>query len=221
MASPISHIIYAKKYFDAIESGSLLKNNSDKEKFSCSFGKIDKDEFFLGCLFPDIRRIDEGVSRKDTHLKFYPLDLDFFGLNSFEAGWKFHLFCDMRRDEILNGKKINFYKNADELSGLSGKILEDKLVYSDYDNWEKLTGYLNNPPYFETVETVNKNTYNLWYAILAKYLERQPDAKSISSYLVKQPRFAERKKNIIEMVERLEKNKAVVGILENISDRIV
>ena len=98
MAAPISHIVYAKRYFE--------KNPST----------INKDEFILGCLFPDIRRVSENIKRKDTHIpeeilenvtsikKRNSIDLDFTGLTSFQAGWKFHLYCDMKREEILKNK---------------------------------------------------------------------------------------------------------------------
>ena len=84
MASQIAHIVYAKKYFEKYPS------------------TINKDEFILGCVFPDMRRIDGNIKRKDTHRHYDPLDLDFSGMTAFEAGWKFHLYCDMKREEILN-----------------------------------------------------------------------------------------------------------------------
>ena len=68
MACPVAHIIYVDKYF---------------AKYSSA---INKDEFILGCTFPDIRRIDEKIKRKETHLRFDPIDLDFSGFTPFQAG---------------------------------------------------------------------------------------------------------------------------------------
>lgn len=118
MASQIAHIVYAQKYLDQLEVNGRNERNRPPEKF-------DWDEFLLGAVFPDIRRIDANIKRRDTHLRFDPLDLDFSGLTSFEAGWKFHLYCDMRREEILNGYKFYSLKHAADFYGLSAKLLED------------------------------------------------------------------------------------------------
>jgi len=44
--------------------------------------------------------ITENIKRSDTHSVFSPIDLNFSGLSSFQAGWKFHLYCDIKREEI-------------------------------------------------------------------------------------------------------------------------
>src|SRR5512135_2285635 len=121
MASQVAHIIYAQKYFERHPSHD-----------------IDRDEFMLGCTFPDIRRIDPSVKRKETHLCHECLDMDFSNLTSFEAGWKFHLYCDMKREEILN--KYDFYsiRHAGDFANLAAKLLEDELAYESYNNWEKV-----------------------------------------------------------------------------------
>lgn len=209
MASQVSHIIYAKRYFDQIESGAVEN----------TFGKLKKDEFLLGCVFPDIRLIDENVKRKETHLKYPVLDLDFSGLTSFEAGWKFHLYCDMRREEILN--KYNFYsfeKSAD-LSGRPAKFLEDEVIYGKYNNWEKLVHYFNNPPIIDTGLDISKETLHLWYAILAKYIEAKPDIKSIRIFLSK-IRLTH-KEEIIGALSEIEKDRKIIEILEKVCREVV
>jgi hypothetical protein len=211
MASQISHIVYAKRYFDSLE---LVGNG----KFD---GKINKDEFILGCTFPDIRRIDKRIKRKDTHLKFPKLDLDFSGLTSFEAGWKFHLYCDMRREEILN--KYNFYviSGATDFFGNIAKRLEDELAYDEYNNWEKVVNYFNNPPFLEDNLLVDKETYNLWYAILAKYMEKKPDDKANRTFISKLSNFSNKVDDIILCVNKLRENKKAVEILKKVKDEII
>ncbi|MDQ1283766.1 MAG: hypothetical protein QG620_114 [Patescibacteria group bacterium] len=212
MASQVSHIVYAKKYFDRLDKMGTDDNNIPPEN-------LNRDEFLLGCVFPDIRRIDDNIKRKDTHLRFPVLDLNFEGLSSFEAGWKFHLFCDMRREEILN--KYDFYslKYAADLYNHPAKMLEDEIVYENYNNWEKITGYFNNPPYFDSGVGVTKETFYLWYAILAKYVEGKPDDRSIRIFLNKQPRLA--LNEIMVSVEELRKNKKAVEILGKVCLEIV
>lgn len=221
MASQIAHIIYAQKYFDALETGKLEKKLSVEDKLNSPLGKLDRDEFLLGCIFPDIRRIDESIKRKDTHLKFEPLDLNFNHLNSFQAGWKFHLFCDMKREDILN--KYNFYSLPGTVDFVSqpAKMLEDELFYDDYNNWEKLYNYFNHPPFINTGLNINQESFYLWYAIVAKYLEKKPDEKSIRIFLSKQPSVAPKIDGIIDLISKLKKNKKIIELLEKVREKIV
>lgn len=203
MASQISHIIYAKKYFDKYPS------------------TINKDEFILGCVFPDIRRIEENIKRKDTHRHYDPLDLDFTSMTAFEAGWKFHLYCDMKREEILN--KYGFYSlpEAESFWHLPAKIMEDEIVYDVYNNWEKLVHYFNNVPFIKTGMNVSQETFSLWYAILAKYIERKPDSKAMRIFLSKQPSLAEKADDIVQSIDALRKNNKVTDILAKVTEEIV
>ena len=203
MASQITHIIYSKKYFDKYPS------------------TINKDEFILGCVFPDIRRIDGKIMRKDTHRHYDPLNLDFKDLSAFEAGWKFHLYCDMKREEILN--KYGFYSlpETEEFWRLPAKMLEDEISYSIYNNWEKLVHYFNNAPIIRNGINVSQETFSLWYAIVAKYIEKNPDNKSMRIFLSKQPSLAEKVDGVIESVDKLRKDKKAVEILKRVAEEIV
>jgi len=219
MASQIAHIVYARKYFDLLDAEGL--NDIDDEKLLlASVEKINRDEFILGCVFPDIRRIDESIKRGDTHLKFEPLDLNFSGLTSFEAGWKFHLYCDMRREEILN--KVGFYllEKTEKLFGQPAKMLEDELVYDDCDNWEKLCSYFNNAPHFDSKISVTSETMGLWYAIVSKYMEKKPDDRTMRIFLSKQ-KYSIQLEEIVGLVDKLRKNEKVVEILRKVKDEIV
>lgn len=211
MASQIAHIVYAKKYFDILEV-------SGTNHFS---GKINRDEFLLGCTFPDIRRIDKNLKRKDTHLKFSKLDLDFSGLTSFEAGWKFHLYCDMRREEILN--KYDFYSlsGTTDFFGDINKRLEDEIVYDEYNNWEKVINFFNNPIFPDIKLPVSSETYNLWYAMLAKHFEKKPDNKTQKIFLSKIPSFSKKTDEMVELISKLRENKKAVEILRKIKDEII
>ncbi|PIR73838.1 MAG: hypothetical protein COU40_00355 [Candidatus Moranbacteria bacterium CG10_big_fil_rev_8_21_14_0_10_35_21] len=204
MASPVSHIIYAKKYLE-----------------KHPMNKADEEMFFLGCLFPDIRRIDPKISRKETHLFFPDLNLDANGLDSFHFGWKFHLYCDMKREEILNRKNFYSLKNTKDFWGISAKSLEESLIYSEYNNWEKLINFLNNAPFIETSINVSRETFGLWYAILAKYFEKKPDQKSVRIFLAKQPALSEINRDIVRSMDKLGKNGKVIEILSRVKDEII
>ncbi|HDZ85376.1 MAG TPA: hypothetical protein ENH35_02395 [Candidatus Moranbacteria bacterium] len=218
MASVVAHIIYAEKYF---------------EKYPSS--EINKDEFILGCVFPDIRRVDKSIKRKETHLCFDPIDLDFDGLTSFQAGWKFHLYCDMRREAILN--KYDFYSLDDttDLGHQPAKGLEDEIVYDDYKNWEKIVNYFNNPPEVSNLVGVSpastcgdllstrggQETIELWYAIIARYIEKKPDSKAMKIFLSKQLGFADTAGNVAEVVDKLRKDGKVIEALNKVKEEIV
>lgn len=221
MASQVAHIVYAKKYFEALESGALNKNSDSGEKVSYPLGKMNKDEFLLGCVFPDIRRIDENIKRKETHLRFDPLDLDFSGLTPFQAGWKFHLYCDMKREKILNEAGFYNIKNAEDLYAQPAKLLEDEIIYNEYNNWEKLKNYFNNPPLIDTGIEISHATYNLWYAMLAKYITIKPDIKSMRTFLRKQSRLPASLDELIKKIILLRQDKKVIKILESIPQKII
>lgn len=203
MASQVAHIIYAVEFFK--------KNPST----------INKDEFILGCVFPDIRRIDESIKRKDTHWCFSPLDLNFSGLSPFQAGWKFHLYCDMKREEILNKYKFYLLENTASFEGVANKLIEDEFVYDEYNNWEKLKHLFNNPPKIDTGLDISRETFELWYAINAKYIEKKPDNKTIHILLTKMPTLINKADEISRSIDNLRKNEKVIKILGRVKDEIV
>ena len=193
MASQIAHVIYAQKY--------LEKNPRKGGEF-----------FILGTLFPDLRRVAKGLARKDTHMRFEKIDLDFEGMDLFDAGWKFHAWCDMRREEILN--KYNFYslRGANAIDP-TAKLVEDELVYDKYKNWEKLRYVLNNPPIIKTSLDVSQETIEHWYAILAKYFQKKPDDKTMKIFLSKQSSLKSEIAEIIDGVRKLRENQKATEIL--------
>jgi len=203
MASQVAHIIYAEKYFKKYPS------------------KINRDEFILGCVFPDIRRIDENVKRKMTHRAFDPLDLNFEGLTSFQAGWKFHLYCDMKREEILNKYKFYELEYTADFWHHPSKMLEDELIYDEYENWEKLAHYFNSAPHIEAGIGVSQETFSLWYAILAKYVESKPGDRSMRVFLSKQRNLSEMVNELAEAIDKLRKNDKVGEILKKVAEEIV
>lgn len=213
MASEISHIVYDNAFFLKLDSGKI--SNS-----TWTTGKINREEFILGSIFPDIRRIG-NIKRRDTHLYFPKIDLDFSGLDSFHAGWKFHLYCDMRREEILN--KYNFYslEQANIISSQASKNLEDELIYDDYNNWEKMSLYFQNPPYFPALPSVDEATFRLWYSVVSTYISQKPNNKTVRAFLLKQQNYSEKLDVLTKKLDELRKNKKVVEILLKVKEEII
>jgi hypothetical protein len=202
MASQISHVVYSKKYLEQHPA-------------------MNADLFLLGTLLPDIRRVTDEVKRKDTHIVYQELDLEFKGLSPFEAGYRFHLWCDMRREEILN--KYDFYslKYAAEIGHLPAKLLEDEVVYEKYNNWEKLCWLLDNPPEIKTALSVSQETIERWFAVNAKYFEKKPEDKTLRAFLFKQRKLRKISNEIIDVVGKLRNNSKVVEILKKVSEEIM
>lgn len=203
MASQVAHIVYAEKYFEKYPS------------------TIDKDQFLLGCVFPDIRRIDPKVKRRDTHLILGALNLDFSYLDSFHAGWKFHLYCDMRREEILNALGFYAEEGSAAMLNLPAKLLEDELLYGQYLNWEKVTQYFRDTPIVDSGINVSRETFELWYAIVAKYIEVCPNSRTMGIFLSKQPDLAPISREVVGLVDKLRENDKVIELLQKVADGIV
>lgn len=205
MASQIAHIVYAKKYL---------------EKFPMT--ETEKEQFLLGCVFPDIRRVDGTIPREATHMRFAPVDLNFKNLSPFEAGWKFHLFCDMRREEILRNEKFYALKSRKSEKWLQpAKMVEDELLYDRYNNWEKLVGYFNDPPKIDTGLKISQESFNLWYAMVARYIERKPDERSVHIFLLKQRGLPGKVDEIVEKMGSIWENDDAVEILSKIYEKII
>jgi hypothetical protein len=202
MAFQISHVVYAKKYLDQHPA-------------------MNADLFLLGTLLPDIRRVTDEVKRKDTHIVYPELDLEFKGLSPFEAGYRFHLWCDMRREEILNKYDFYSFKYAAEIGHLPAKLLEDEIVYEKYNNWEKLRWLLDNPPEIKTDLSVSQETIERWYSVNAKYFEKKPDHKTLKAFLFKQRKLRKISDEIIDVVGKLRNNSKVVEILKKVSEEIL
>lgn len=213
MASEIAHIVYNNVFFQKLDLGEV-------ENLILPENKINREEFMLGSIFPDIRRIG-NIKRSDTHLYFPRVDLDFSGLDSFHAGWKFHLYCDMKREEILN--KYNFYslERASIISSQASKNLEDELVYNDYGNWEKMSLYFQDPPYFPVLPNINEATFRLWYSIVSTYITQQPNNKTIRLFLIKQQNYSEKVGALTQKLDEFRKNKKIREILVKIKDEII
>jgi len=127
----------------------------------------------------------------------------------------------MKREEILNAHKFYEIAGAGDFYGQAAKSLEDELVYDEYNNWEKIRHYFNNPPRIENGINVEIETFNLWYAILSKYFEKKPDEKSLRIFFTKQPHHQSNINELMESTFSLGKNKKAVEILEKVSEEIV
>ena len=84
-----------------------------------------------------------------------------------------------------------------------------------------MQSYFNNAPHISSNINVSRETFGLWYAILAKYLEKEPDEKSTRAFISKQPALALNADEIMKSIDRLEKNKKAAEILKKVKEEIV
>jgi hypothetical protein len=71
------------------------------------------------------------------------------------------------------------------------------------------------------IDVISRETLELWYALIAKYVEKKPDDKSMHIFLSKQPALVEKADKMIESVERLRRKEKAVEILGSVVDEIV
>lgn len=202
MASQIAHIVYADQYLKKFPS---IAN---------------KDEFYLGVCFPDIRRVS-NLTREQTHQHFKNLDLYFKNLSSFEAGWKFHVWCDLRRNELLRDYKLWDIKVISQVSFFAYYFLEDQLVWNKHKNWETICNIYHNPVYIKLFKQLNRQDWNFWFKIVGDYIANPPTAESIRKFCKLQPALATKADSLVEEVERLKQDQKVMEIFGRLYGEMV
>jgi hypothetical protein len=103
----------------------------------------------------------------------------------------------------------------------AAKLLEDEIIYCEYNNWEKVKSYFNNPPFIATDVDVDAQTFKLWYAILAKYIEKPLNEKSIRIFTSKVLESFEGREEIMKSINELKKNEKVLEILRKVKNEII
>lgn len=202
MAFLVSHVVYTDRF---------LKKNP---------GVGNGQEFLLGVLFPDIQKVS-NVTREQTHNKFRELDLKFEGLSSFEAGWKFHVWCDLRRNEIIRDCGFVDIIKSKKYNYFSYFLLEDQIIWEKYGNWETLSLFLRNAPFRDLFEELSNEDWTFWYEAVADFISEKPNKNSIAKILRKTPNLAGKVEKITAEIEELEKDKKMVEFLKGIHLKII
>ena len=81
--------------------------------------------------------------------------------------------------------------------------------------------YFNNIPLINSGIDISQETLELWYAIVAKYIEKKPDSKLMKIFILKQPRLANFAEDIVKTIDKLRKDDKVVEILRKVKEEIV
>ncbi len=191
MPTPISHIVLTEKLY---------------EKY---FFEKDRKNFYIGTCFPDIRR-NAGLKREKLHTQGVEIEDVLNEKNSFIAGLKMHSLVDEVSKKYF--KKTKIYKLCPEgkYKIHSLKVLEDKLCYSEIQNWKEFSDYLDTVLPEELEFGVDQRIIQNWHTTLQKYFSQKPDRNSIHE-LFRRVSYSEDDCNEINrLVDLLEEDENII-----------
>lgn len=162
MAAPITHIVLTDKIYQDV------------------FGDKDKEKFFIGTCFPDIRYV-ANVSRNETHFKNANLN-QIKKDGPFWAGLKFHSYLDQKRDEYLSKTKLSSLVPESDQVDRATKLFEDQLLYSKVKDWSEYLKYLSSIVDDQAIFGLEKKEITNWQKLLQRYFSNKPNNLSVRSF---------------------------------------
>ena len=133
---------------------------------------VDKDAFLVGTSFPDIRYLG-GISRTTTHFKgLEGKKLGSGGETSFEAGRRFHVLIDKKREIFM--RKNDAYRFIDEgpLKTQMLKLVEDRILFERLSEKFKPAVIFHRSYEEEYAYGVSAQSIEKWHDILSNYLDQ-------------------------------------------------
>ncbi|MBU2564135.1 hypothetical protein KKA23_00925 [Patescibacteria group bacterium] len=197
MATPITHIVLTEKVFN--------KYFSDKNK----------EDFYIGTIFPDIRYLGV-IDRDKTHFPLKCLKLEDIKKeqNSFIAGLKFHSLIDDIREKFVKSKDIYLLIPESKYKIQTLKILEDELYYNKVNNWKQFINFLDNILPEELSFNIKEKDIGRWHNILQDYFSQKPDKQTIWNF-ANGLNFSEESKNeIIDLIKQIRLNDKIKHVIE-------
>lgn len=199
MAAPITHIVLANKVWNK------------------SLSSFSKKDFLIGTSFPDIRYL-KVIDRNNTHFKDLFLE-DIKNDNSFMAGVKFHSIVDEVREAYMVSQNIYSYFPKSKYITQSLKLLEDELLYENFDEWNNLIKDFNDIPYGQIKIDLDKLYIEKWYSLLQEYFSTKPTPQ-VREKFIKEIGFTSedaQEMNIIihEAISNQKIRDIILGLYEN------
>ncbi len=152
MPAPITHLAVTERLFDDL------------------FNDKNRREFFIGSLFPDIRKI-KGTERERTHINDVSLE-EICLEDSFMAGLKLHSLID-----IAWNKMFSSWERSNSL-----KLFEDQLFYKETHCLKEAVDYLGEVLPQEMTMGFNREDVFLWHSALRHYMSKKPDKETIREF---------------------------------------
>jgi len=161
MPGPITHIVLTDKIFDRFFDG------------------MDRKDFFIGTLFPDIRYL-KVIERSKTHIEGIGL-IDILNEDSFTAGLKFHSIIDDARRKFISEHDIYAPYETAEHPSMMFKIAEDMFFYDFIEDWSQYISFFDHISPAERSFAIPEETLQNWHSIVQQYLKYLPGEKTIKA----------------------------------------
>jgi hypothetical protein len=195
MAAPITHIVLANKIYEQ------------------KFPQQNKQEFFVGTSFPDIRYLGV-IERDETHRG--PESIEAIqGMSSFEAGVNFHQLVDNKREKYLQEHAVYDLVSNTDLIILAVKLLEDEIIYNNILDWQEYASFFTHALKQEIAYGIEQKDIQRWHKLLSSYISHKPNSESRKNLLLELGFSTESAKKINTTVQSLAENKKLVGIVND------
>lgn len=142
-----------------------------------------KHEFFLGSLFPDIRRL-ANVPRSQTHyqLEDCALPVILQEATAFVAGTKFHSLVDLKRQQFYVSQNIyDRYTTIPNFNSLL-KIYEDLVLYSKVKHLSEYLTYFSDLGDLSKFSPIPSEIVIAWYTALRTYFAIPVSPESVREF---------------------------------------
>jgi hypothetical protein len=184
------------------------------EKYLRQNPRRDFKKFILGTIFPDIRYFAK-VDRDLTHKKFKPA-LNLSRLDSFKAGWKFHIYIDSQWNKIVRSSFLyERYQNDRRNAWTSAKIIEDRIDYKKINDVGRCLRVIKNPGSGTTLH-IPREKIKFYYSMTADYLMTK-NYKAYTRQIFNQESIAA----IRNKTEEMKRDKELAEFLSRIVERIL
>ncbi len=193
MAAQITHIVYGRKVFE--RQKGLLWN-----------------EFVIGTLFPDIRYLAK-IDRNSTHV-FHTSEEEIPKNDSFSAGKYVHCLIDEKREAFLRESGMYDLIFHETLPITAIKLLEDFLVYEEFNGWNEVIVALNTFPTKELSFGVEREKLVEWYSLLQEYFSQKPTIETCKRQILKIGFDEKVALAVLTMVSEYQKNEKIVKIIK-------
>ena len=200
MASNITHIVLAKKALGTILNGKT----------------IDFSKFYVGTLFPDIRKLGT-ISRETTHFKNPTKEKLLALTNSFDIGMYLHSLVDHDREQIL--EELGMYSVIEKTitNQTALKLLEDEVLYNEINNWEEIASYFSTIFREELALLPDKSELLFWHSLNKRYLLSETNPGKMAREMNINEKYINETHTVLD---ELRNNSKIIDLIHQMYDRI-
>lgn len=194
MATPITHLVMANKLYDKY------------------FSSRDKAKFFVATVLPDIRYLVK-IDRDITHIKNGSFK-EILNKESFDSGWWLHSFVDEQRHKFMVENDYYSYFPESEFVTHAAKLLEDKVLYDQVDNWNEISSFFDSI-YNEEIElNLREEDIKKWHKLMKNYIKSEPTDDKIADFIMELGYPKTRVDLTLEVIEKTDVGSATKVIMQ-------